>query len=344
MRILSFCILFFLSSSLAFAQGSPSFFQPINQFNTERNYPDSLIIARGFLDPISFLRSVIKEFDATKNQNIAVLVNGVYVATAQGNGIFNTALAEQELKQKVAMADIEQVEARYNPLYTPPNITYTYLGTINFVTNPMPNFKKAQEPPVEPWITAALLDVYKPQTRTKIGQDWANTKPRLGIFAGSQTKGGSVFAGASLEIPIYRRFSFQSDWMSNWKSQNATYRRLDNSTVYSFYNLWAIEANFVAKCYVSPRYPRVYAFAGPYVEYARNKWRAVILGSSPTASDYVHMQKPSFGSVFGLGVMFQSGFFFNFSGSIITMPKERLLYYQDLRGFTVTLGWSIEKR
>jgi Outer membrane protein beta-barrel domain len=324
------------------AQEKNTFFEPINKFNQEKNYPSSLVVERGYLESVHFLRDVVREFDSPKDRSIAILLNGQYLTRVQGNGKFNAVIDEQFFVKKVPLAAIEQVEARYNPNYLDPEGSVNYIGTINFVASILPDFKKAQEPPIEPWISAALLEIATPKPKTPRSKRLASSKPSAGIVFGSQLRARSIFAGVPVEVPINSRLSLQSDFLINSKDQNRGITQPDNSTVYSSYLINALEVDVLAKYYLSAYYARTFIFGGPYVELARNRWLVEKGGPSPTVG-FSRQQKTAFGVNFGIGMSFYSGFYVTCSGSVIATPKSNLLYLQDFRGVTVAAGWMFGK-
>ena len=324
------------------AQEKNTFFEPINKFNQEKNYPSTLVVERGYLESVHFLRDVVREFDSEKHLNIAILLNGQYLTRMQGNGKFNSVMDEQYFVKKVPLAAIEQVEARYNPNYLDPEGSVNYIGTINFVASILPDFKKAQEPPIEPWISAALLEIATPKPKNPRSRSLASSGPSAGIVFGSQLRARSIFAGVPVEVPINSRFSLQSDFILNSKDQNRGITQADNSIVYSSYLINALEVDVLAKYYLSAYYARIFIFGGPYVEIARNRWQVKRTGSSPFVG-FSTEQKAAFGVNFGIGMAFSKGLYITCSGSVIATPKSNLLYLQDFRGVTVAVGWMFGK-
>ena len=342
----TYLLLFFVSLLAIYhlpAQEKSPFFQPINKFNQEKNYPSTLVVERGYLESVHFLSDVVRDFDSEKERSIAILLNGQYLTRVQGNGKFNSVADEQYFVKKVPLAAIEQVEARYNPYYLDPEGTVTYIGTINFVASILPDFKKAQEPPIEPWISAALLEIATPKPKNRKSRSLAIPVPRAGIVVGSQLRARSTFVGVPVEVPINSRWSIQGDFLFNTKDQDRGIRQADSSEVYSSYRMYALEVGVSAKYYLSAYYARTYIFGGPYVEVARNWWEVTRSSSAPVvglSSD----QRTAYGVNFGVGMSFYSGLYVSCSGSIIASPKSDLLYLQDFRGVTVAAGWMFGKK
>jgi hypothetical protein len=342
----TYLLLFFVSLLANYhlhAQGKSPFFQPINKFNPEKNYPGSLVVERGYLESVHFLRDVVREFDTEKHLNIAILLNGQYLTRVLGNGKFNAVMDEQYFIKKVPLDAIELVEARYNPNYITPESSVPYIGTINFVASILPDFKKAQEPPIEPWISAALLEIATPKPKNRKSRSLAIPMPKAGIVVGSQLRARSTFVGIPVEVPINSRWSIQGDFLINSKDQDRGIRQADSSEVYSSYRMAALEVGVSAKYYLSANYARTYIFGGPYVEVARNWWEVTRVGSAPVvglSSD----QRTAYGVNFGVGMSFYSGLYVACSGSIIASPKSDLLYLQDFRGVTVAAGWMFGKK
>ena len=338
--------LFCQFSTQIFAQNTALWDQPVNALYPAKDFSPEAILERGYWDSKILLRGVLPAFGADKNQKIAILVNDSYLTTVQGNGIFPQVAGEDLFVKKVQFADIERLELRYNPVYMPnEGIRENFLGTVHFKVRVPPDFKKAQQPTLDPALAATLYDIAHP-SREKlvlIRTDLATTRVRTGVFFGTQTASSSLFVGAPLEVPIDDRFSIQGNALVNLKRRvQQGYVFGDTSLVaFNFYNFLALELGVAPKYYFKTHYPRVYIWGGPYVELARSSWRGRILNQ--LVPDKVIEEKIAYGGNFGAGIAFFRGWTVDLSGSIVAPGQDNLLPLQRSRGLTLTVGYTFGK-
>lgn len=319
-------------------------FQPINAFHPEKDYPGTRFQSNENLLPTEFIRKVLGDFELGRERMIAILVNGKYEARVHGNGDFDEAKVPQRLNEKIVLSATERVEARFDLNYNDPWASMPYTGTINFVipalTNPNldPN---AQEQDPEPWenpMTKRLLAAQEPDVRPK--RMPATSAPRYGIFAGSQLRAQSIFLGIPVEVPITRKLSLSASIMWNRKYQelveaDSTGFRKESSNLEI-----AMEVNIAAKYYLNNFYPRIYLFAGPYLERDRLK-KSYFEDPEPGKFGKAHT---ALGINAGFGMLLYAGLNVSVGWSAILTPPDKLLPYQDLRGTCISVGWLFGKQ
>ncbi len=335
--------LFFQTTTRLFAQNTAPWDQPVNALYPAKDFLMDAILERGYRDSKTLLRGVLPAFGADRNRNIAILVNNSYLTLVQGNGIFPNMAGEELFLKKVPFADIERLELRYNPVYMPNNDVRTnFLGTVHFFVRIPPDFKKAQQPVLDPALAATLYEIANPsrEKRKFIRTDLATTRVRTGIFFGTQMASSSMFVGAPLEVPIDDQFSIQGNAMLNLKRRvQQGYVFGDTSLVsFNFYNFLALELSVMPKYYFNTHYPRVYIWGGPYVELARSSWRGRILNQ--LVPDKVIEEKIAYGGNFGAGIAFFRGWTIDLSGSLVAPGQDNLLPLQRSRGLTLTVGYT----
>ncbi len=333
--------LFCQFSTQIFAQNTALWDQPVNALYPAKDFSPEAILERGYRDSKILLRGVLPAFGADKNQKIAILVNNSYLTMVQGNGIFPQVAGEDLFVKKVQFADIERLELRYNPVYMPnEGVRENFLGTVHFVVRVPPDFKKAQQPTLDPALAATLYDIAHPSREklTLIRTDLATTRVRTGIYAGIQTSSSGLFLGAPLEVPIDEHFSIHGTAQVNLKRRFQEFLIDTTLTAYNIYNFLALEIGVAPKYYINTHYPRVYLWGGPYVELGRGAWRGRILNQ--LVPDNVIREKIAYGGNFGAGIAFFRGWTIDLSGSIVAPGQNNLLPLQRSRGLTITIGYT----
>ena len=101
-----------------------------------------------------------------------------------------------------------------------------------------------------------------------------------------------------------------------------------------------MEVNLAAKYYLNNVYPRIYLFAGPYLERDRLK-KSYFEDPEPTKFGKAHT---ALGINAGFGMLLYSGLNVSVGWSAILTPEDKLLPYQDLRGTCISVGWLFGKR
>ncbi len=332
----------FLLFSSFFGMVSAQDSHPINALRPEKTLFKNDIEALDFPNALRLLRYLTAQFEVGKERHVGLLFNGKYQNRMRGDGSFSD-VSQEEIYRKLPLETIESVEARYDPNFHSQHPNLKYVGTLNFI---LPASADAPQPEIDPDplpdpMTERLLSVVK-ESEPKTGV-LATASPRVGFFAGSQLRPKSIFAGAAVEIPLTTRFSLQSEFMLNWKTDGLVPVLLPNgSTEPTSYYLRAIDGSLMFKYYLNPRYQRIFLLAGPYLEFGKsNLTRVDGFHELTPVFDFGTEKRTSFGLNLGLGVQFQAGFFVSLKWSV--RSQHDLLYLQNLRGTAVSAGFLFGK-
>ncbi len=334
-------IFFFLalSTNSLCAQGS----QTINAFHPEKDYSGDKIREIDQLSAVELIKEVLHDFDLVREKEIALLINGQYEARVHGNGDFDQTKTVERLNKKIILGAIERIEARYDLNYNDPWNTMPYTGTINFIIPALsnPNLDPNAQVDPEPWenpMTKRLIAAQEPDTRIK--HALAKSSTGVGLFAGRQFTGESIFVGVPVEVPLTKNLSLYSSIMLNRKSYDLI--QTDSfGFIYGSQNVErAVEASVMAKYYVNNTYPRFYGIAGPYVE--RDRLKQTYYDDPETGK--FGKAHTAVGLNFGAGIVFHSQLSLQISWSTIFTSPDKLLPYQKKRGTTISVGWMFMKK
>lgn len=333
-------LLLFCLCSFCFIRLDGQSFQPINALHPAKDYPGEMVRAADGSSSLALIRTILNDFELEKKHLVAILINGKYEARIHGDGTFEQEKTAERLEQKIVLGAVERIEARYDLNYNDPWSNTPYKGTINILMpaleNPNMDPNAPPEPDPEPWenpMTKRLLAAQEPDV--KVRHIEANSAPRAGFFVGSQLQSRSIFVGAPVEIPLTQRFSLYGSVMWNWKSRDLSETDSTGFTQTTSTVEQAMEICLMGKLHLNNTYPRYHAMAGPYWERDRQK---VDYFGLPVNSEYGKVHN-AVGMNVGVGVLFYNGLDVNLGWSVVFTPQNKLLPFQDLRGFSISVGW-----
>lgn len=322
-------------------------FHPINIFFPEKNYTQEQLNRAKYVDAVEMLRAVVRDFELDHTRVVAILLNGKYESRMRCDGQFDIDITPKRLNDKIVLAAIDHLEARFNTDYVDPWKSGGYVGTINLVIPAManpdmdPNKAQEPEPDPEPWNDPIVqrLIVAAGEKPPKIPQK-ASASIRAGVVAGIMARRLSVFVGFPIEVPITKRFALCGAPVWNWKKDKVFGTSGQGLQLTDDYSLRSFEPSITAKYYLNDNYPHYYVTAGPYLERGRATW---VYNSRPELGT-VHQSHSTFGLNFGVGILFYSRLNFYINGSIMLSDKTKMLPLQDKRGVTVGVGWMLGKK
>ncbi|MEI6408066.1 MAG: hypothetical protein WCR52_01670 [Bacteroidota bacterium] len=325
-------------------------YHPINMFFPEKNYAQDQLNRAKYADAVEMLRAVVRDFELDHAHIVAILLNGKYESRMRCDGQFDVDITPKRLNDKIVLAAIDRLEARFNTDYVDPWKSKGYVGTINLVIPAMdnpdmdPNKALAPLPDPEPWNDPIVqrLAVAAGEKPPKIPHQ-ASTAIRAGIFVGVLTRRLSVTVGLPLDIPITKHLSICGVAAWNWKKDKLSTILVQQPVPYELsdiYTLLTFEPSVTAKYYLNSDYPHYYITGGPYIERGRAKW---VYNTRPELGT-VRETHTTFGFNIGAGVMFYSNMNVSLGWSFILSNKTNLPPYQDYRGATITVGWMFGKK